>query len=173
MARAKSRKALLTVLGVLGAIPVASGLTAILGGPERAPGGAPAAPSVDSEYRFVNTFWTAAGLALWWSLRRPEKRAATTRLVLGTAALGGVPRLISARRTGAPHPVFRAAIVLELLVVPLVLVWHAVVMRDDAEAGKKPDAQVRWTSARVVGSCHLRSTARKRGALRDHWGRDR
>ncbi|MFI5612478.1 DUF4345 domain-containing protein [Amycolatopsis sp. NPDC051903] len=140
MAGAKSRKALLTVLGVLGAIPVASGLTGILGGPDRAPGGAPTTPSVDSEYRFVNTFWTAAGLALWWSLRRPEKRAATTRLVLATAAAGGVPRLISARRTGAPHPVFRAATVLELLVVPLVLLWHALVVRSGDQEPKKPGA---------------------------------
>lgn len=130
MAGEKSRKALLATLGVLGAIPVASGLTGILGGPERAPGGASTTPSVDSEYRFVNTFWTAAGFALWWSIRRPEKRAATTRLVLGTAAAGGLPRLLSARRAGAPHPVFRAATVLELAVVPAVLVWHAKVVRD-------------------------------------------
>ncbi|MEW2500189.1 DUF4345 domain-containing protein [Amycolatopsis sp. NPDC047767] len=151
MARAKSRTALLTTLGVLGAIPVASGLTAILGGPSRAPGGAPAAPSVDSEYRFVNTFWTAAGLALWWSLRHPEKRATTTRVVLGTAAVGGVPRLISARRVGAPHPVFRAAIVLELVVVPLVMVWHAVVMRGAAQTPKKlrTPSTTRSTSASV------------------------
>ncbi|WP_081655377.1 DUF4345 domain-containing protein [Amycolatopsis orientalis] len=134
MAGAKSRKALLATLGALGAIPVASGLTGILGGPERAPGGAATTPSVDSEYRFVNTFWTAAGLALWWSLLRPEKRAGTTRLVLGTAAAGGLPRLLSARRAGAPHPVFRAATVLELAVVPGVLLWHARVFR----AGQTP-----------------------------------
>ncbi|WP_326567649.1 DUF4345 domain-containing protein [Amycolatopsis rhabdoformis] len=151
MARAKSRKALLVVLGALGAIPVASGLTAILGGPERAPGGAPATPSVDSEYRFVNTFWTAAGLVLWWSIRRPDQRSTTTRLVLATAAAGGVPRLISARRTGAPHPVFRAATVLELLVLPVVLVWHAVVVRGEGQAPKKPrtPSTTRSTSASV------------------------
>ena len=138
MAGEKSRKALLATLGVLGAIPVATGLNGILGGPERAPGGAPATPSVDSEYRFVNTFWTAAGLALWWSLRHPEKRATTTRLVLGTAAAGGLPRLLSARRAGAPHPVFRAATVLELVVVPGVLVWHAKVLRRSQEIGTAP-----------------------------------
>ncbi|WP_406640075.1 DUF4345 domain-containing protein [Amycolatopsis sp. WGS_07] len=136
MAGEKSRKALLATLGVLGAIPVASGLTGILGGPERAPGGAATTPSVDSEYRFVNTFWTAAGVALWWSILRPEKRAGTTRVVLGTAAAGGLPRLLSARRAGVPHPVFRAATVLELAVVPGVLLWHAKVLRDGRRAGK-------------------------------------
>ncbi|MBB4686988.1 DUF4345 domain-containing protein [Amycolatopsis jiangsuensis] len=138
MAEAKSRKALVMTLGLLGAIPVASGLSGIFGGPERAPGGGRTTPSVDSEYRFVNTFWTAAGLVLWWSIQRPEKRAAATRTVLGTAAVGGLPRLLSARRAGAPHPVFRAATVLELLVVPVVLVWHTIVMRAGTQRSKKP-----------------------------------
>ncbi|GAA0598179.1 DUF4345 domain-containing protein [Kribbella sandramycini] len=129
MAETKSRKALLATLGVLGAVPVASGLSGILGGPKAAPGGGPTTASVDSEYRFVNTFWAMAGLVLWWSIRRPEERATVTRVVLGTAAVGGVPRLISARRTGKPHPVFRAATVLELVIVPIVIGWHAAVVR--------------------------------------------
>jgi hypothetical protein len=147
----KSRKALLATLGTLGAIPVASGLMGILGGPRRAPGGGATTPSVDSEYRFVNTFWTAAGVALWWSLRHPEKRAATTRAVLGTAALGGLPRLLSVRRTGNPHPAFRAATVLELVVVPGVLVWHSRVIREPAQPPKNPRTPsiTRSTSASV------------------------
>lgn len=70
-------------------------------------------------------FWTAAGVILWWSLRKPEQRAGVTRLLLGLAAAGGLPRLLSRARTGAPHPVFRAVTVLELVVVPAVLLWHA------------------------------------------------
>ena len=80
---------------------------------------------MDSEYRFVNVFWLAAGLALWWSLRKPEQRATVTRLVLTRASVGAGPRLLSWARTGAPHPVFSATPVLELVVVPLVLTWHA------------------------------------------------
>lgn len=88
------------------------------------PGGSPTAGSVDSEYRFVNVFWAAAGGILWWSLREAEKRFTVTRLILGLAAFGGVPRLFSWARTGAPHAMFRATILLELLMVPAVLVWH-------------------------------------------------
>ncbi|HEY8589818.1 MAG TPA: DUF4345 domain-containing protein [Naasia sp.] len=119
------RRALLSTLALLGAVPVATGLLAIVGGPEKAPGGAAMTPSLDSEYRFVNVFWAAAGGVLWWSLRRPEERATATRLVLGLAALGGLPRLLSIGRTGLPHPVFRGTIVLELGIVPLVLLWHS------------------------------------------------
>ncbi len=80
--------------------------------------------TVDSEYRFTNVFWLAAGLLIWWSLRRPEQRADVTRAILAIASLGGVARLVSAAVTGWPHPVFIGALVLEVVVVPLVIWWH-------------------------------------------------
>lgn len=125
----RSRPLLLATIGVLGAVPLATGLLGVLRGPAGAPGGAPTTASVDSEYRFVNVFWAAAGPALWWSLVRAEERAGFTRVVLSLAAAGGLPRLLSVRRTGWPHPVFRGTIVLELVVVPVVLAWHARVIR--------------------------------------------
>ncbi|MET0865329.1 MAG: DUF4345 domain-containing protein [Nakamurella sp.] len=121
---ADNRQVLIGLLAALGAVPVATGTAGVLLGPAGAPGGGPTTASVDSEYRFVNVFWAAAGGVLWWTLRDAEKRARVTQLVLGLAAAGGVPRLLSWRRSGAPHPVFRGALVLELLIVPLVLVWH-------------------------------------------------
>jgi hypothetical protein len=128
---ARSRSALLSTIALLAAVPVGSGLAGVLRGPGGAPGGGPTTSSVDSEYRFVNVFWAAAGVALWWSLGRPVEREATTRSLLGLAALGGLPRLLSWRRTGAPHPVFRGALVLELAVVPAVLLWHRSVLVDE------------------------------------------
>ena len=125
MTSARERSSLLATVALLGVIPVATGLLGVLGGPERAPGGGATTASVDSEYRFVNVFWAAAGGVLWWTLGRPEERSVATRTVLGLAALGGFPRLLSVIRAGLPHPVFRATIALELLVVPLVIVWHS------------------------------------------------
>jgi hypothetical protein len=124
MVSPRERSALLSTLALLGAVPVATGILGVVGGPEKAPGGGPTTASVDSEYRFVNTFWTAAGGLLWWTIRRPEERLTATRAVLGLAALGGFARLLSVIRVGPPHPVFRATIALELLVVPVVLAWH-------------------------------------------------
>lgn len=118
------RRTLLVVVAVLGTVPVLSGLVGIVIGPEALPGGEPVNATIDSEYRFTNTFWLAAGLLVWWSLRRPEQRADVTRVVLAVAALGGIPRLASVAATGWPHPVFVGALVLELVVVPLVIWWH-------------------------------------------------
>ena len=119
------KRALLVILYVLGLVPVATGLLAIIGGPGAAPGGAPAVASVDSEYRFVNVFWVGAGLILWWSLRQAAERALVTRVVLVIASLGGFARLISWAVTGPPHPVFIGTIVLELVIVPLLIWWHS------------------------------------------------
>lgn len=119
------KRALVVVLAVLGAVPVATGLLAIIGGPTAAPGGGPTTASIDSEYRFVNVFWLGAGLILWWTLRRAAERALVTRVVLVIAASGGLARLLSWAVVGPPHPVFIATIGLELVVVPLVIWWHS------------------------------------------------
>jgi hypothetical protein len=117
------RRTLLVVIAVLAAVPVLSGLLGIVGGPGSLPGGEPVNPTIDSEYRFTNVFWFAAGLLIWWSLRRPEQRAVVTRVILAIASLGAIARLISVAVTGWPHPVFIGALVLELF-VPLVIWWH-------------------------------------------------
>jgi hypothetical protein len=119
------RRFLLGVLWLLGAVPIATGLLAIIGGPTVAPGGGPTTPSVDSEYRFVNVFWLGAGLILYWTLLRPAPRALVTRVVLILAASGGIARLISVAVVGWPHPIFVGTIGLELVVVPLVIWWHS------------------------------------------------
>ena len=118
------RSALILTLAVLGAVAVASGLYAIIFGPTSVPGGSPTSSSVDSEYRFVNVFWLAAGVAVWWSLFRLRERSTVLRTMLVLAFIGGLARVLSAVVTGWPHPVFIASTVLELVVVPLVLWWH-------------------------------------------------
>jgi hypothetical protein len=118
------RRTLIVVIAVLGVVPVLSGLLGIVGGPAALPHGEAVNATVDGEYRFTNIFWLAAGLLIWWSLRRPQERAGVTRVILAIASLGAIPRLISIAVTGWPHPAFIGALVLELFVVPLVIWWH-------------------------------------------------
>ncbi|KRC61434.1 hypothetical protein ASE14_11215 [Agromyces sp. Root81] len=131
------QRALSAVLVVLGSVAVASGLSGIILGPAFVPGGAPTTASVDSEYRFTNVFWLAAGLALWWSVLRLRARRTVTRIVLAIAFFGGFARLVSVIAAGWPHPVFIGALVLELVVVPLVIWWHGHVI--DVPEASEPE----------------------------------
>ncbi len=119
------QRALMIVLAVLGAVAVGSGLYAIILGPASIPGGSPTSATVDSEYRFVNVFWLAAGAAVWWSLLRLRERKTVTRTMLVLAFVGGLARLVSVFVVGWPNPVFIGSMVLELVIVPLVIWWHA------------------------------------------------
>ena len=116
---------LLVVLYFLGAVVVASALLAIVGGPTAEPGGGPVPPSIDSEFRFAHVIWLAVGVILFWTLRRPAERALVTRVLLVVAACGGLARLVSLAVVGCPHPVYFGVGVVELVVVPLVIVWHS------------------------------------------------
>jgi hypothetical protein len=120
-----SRRLVIIVIAVLGVVPIATGLLAVIGGPVAEPGGEVISPSLDSEYRFAHVIWIGAGVVLWWSLRRAAQRALVTRVVLLIAAAGGIGRIISAVLYGLPHPVFIAAGCVELFVVPLVVLWHS------------------------------------------------
>ena len=131
-ASSRERSALQAVLGVLAAVPFATGALGAVRGPASVPGGpgdGRLSSSLDSEYRFTNVFWTAAGPALWWTLPRLEQRAGVTRALVVTVAVGGVARALSWRTTGRPHPVFVAATALELVGMPAVLAWHRRVTR--------------------------------------------
>lgn len=120
-----SRRGLQVVLAVLATVAVASGLYGMLAGPTALPGAGPVDATVDSEYRFVNAFWFAAGVVVWWAVPRVHRATTVLRATLGTVILGGLARLLAVAVSGWPHPVFLGALGVELVVVPAVLLWQA------------------------------------------------
>ena len=118
------RRALLTVVAALGAVPVLTGLAGVVGGLTLTPDDNTAPPYFDSEYRFLSVVWAAVGVLLWWSLRHPQERATVTRVVLAVMVLGGVARLLGVALTGLPPVPFRISLGIEVLVIPVILLWH-------------------------------------------------
>lgn len=102
------RRHLQVTLGVLAAIPFASGLAGMLVGPAALPGDdSRVEASLDSEYRFVSAFWFVAAPVIWALLPRIERESAALRLVGATTFAGGLARLISWRQTGLSTPELR------------------------------------------------------------------
>lgn len=119
-----SRRRLQWTLGVLAAIPVASATGEIAQGPQGVPGGSPeVTPTVDSSLRYANVFKLAVGPVIWSQLGRVERSPAVS-FAIATIAVGGLARLRSWQQRGRPHPVTVAAIALEALGGPLLLIWQ-------------------------------------------------
>jgi Domain of unknown function (DUF4345) len=120
-----SRNILVVVLYVLGVTAVVTGLLPVIGGPAALLGGAATVPSVDSQLRYADLIWFGAGIVLIWSARKPLERAMATRVVLLIAAVAGLGRLISLIVVGVPHPFYLVTMGLELIVTPLIILWHS------------------------------------------------
>ena len=119
-----SRRRLQWTLGVAAAIPVASATGEIVRGPQGVPGGSPdVTPAVDSALRYANVFKFAVGPIIWSQLARVERSSAVSFAILAIAT-GGLARLRSWQQRGRPHPVIVAAIALEVLGGPLLLIWQ-------------------------------------------------
>lgn len=131
------QRLLIIVLTAFGTVAVLSGLSGVILGPSLIPGGAPVSASVDSQYRFAFVFWLAAGAGLLWSLFRLHERKGVTRVMLALAFVGGFARLVSVIATGWPHPAFITTLALELVVIPLVIWWHARVVDDSERAASR------------------------------------
>lgn len=119
-----SRRALLVLIGIVGAIAVGGGGAGIVLGAVTSADPQRVAVATSSEYRFLSGVWLALGLSLWWSLVRPETRAGMTRIVLIVAITGGLGRLVSLLVDGWPGAGFVSALVIELIGLPLLLWWH-------------------------------------------------
>lgn len=111
-------------LAVLAAIPMASASREIVHGPQGLPGGSPdVLPTVDSALRYANAFKFAVGPVIWSQLAHVERSRSVT-FALSTVFGGGLARLRSWQQRGRPHPVSVAAVVLETVAAPTLIVWQ-------------------------------------------------
>jgi len=107
------------VLLGMGVVATATGVSVAARGAAAIPGGARGAASNDSVMRFYAVWWAAQGPSLWRLSRRPTLPRDDLNAVCLTTFLGG---LASLRQIGAPHPLFRALTVSELVLPPTLMV---------------------------------------------------
>jgi hypothetical protein len=123
------------VVGVVLLLPLVAGLVGAFGGmggmarlfgvdePLVAP------PLLRNNFRAI-----AAAFASWaplvvWSLAAPAERAAVFRIIVGFGFVAGLARATGWWAEGDPGPIAAGIMAIELVGMPLLLLWHARLVR--------------------------------------------
>ncbi len=137
-----SKKALQIVLAILALIPILTGgMDLILGTGALNLGGTAGVfpPEVinnaflDSQTRFFGAIWFGIGLMMYWIIPSIDKQTALLRLLAGGIFLGGIGRLSSVFLVGPPPTEFFAFIALELIGMPLLILWQSRISKSASE----------------------------------------
>lgn len=115
-------------MAILSLIPFAAGLAGIVIGPGFV-GAANGPEDLDSHFRFLSGIFLAIGLVFFSTVPAIEQRTARFRVAAALVVCGGLGRLWSFAAAGAPSSPHLAGLGLELLVVPMLVVWQGAVAR--------------------------------------------
>jgi hypothetical protein len=136
MKTSANRRALQVAIALLALVPLGFGIRGVIVGASVLDAAAPAAAVValDNQLRFLSAIWFAVGVVLLVILPRIEQHAFVIRFVGGAVFLGGVGRLISVLVVGSPVARLWGSMLVELLLVPLLVLWQARVARAHASS---------------------------------------
>ncbi len=131
LAGGRGRRPLQVTVAVLSLVPIAAGAAGVALGPSLV--GAAAGPGgstdLDSHFRYLSGIFLALGLVFCSTVPAIERRTARFRLAAALVVCGGLARLLSLAATGRPGAPHLAGLALELVVVPLLVLWQSLVAR--------------------------------------------
>jgi uncharacterized protein DUF4345 len=121
------RRSLQIATAILGIIPVATGLIGLSGlrDPLYSASGLDQNVLLDSNLQFFSGVWLGLGLALFWLIPRIEKQTVLFRVIWGAIFLGGIGRCLSMLFLAVPPTPFIGFTILEVIVAPLMVLWHS------------------------------------------------
>jgi Domain of unknown function (DUF4345) len=122
-----SKPALQIATGLLAMIPVATGLLGLLGveDPVYMAVGVPRIVLLDTNLRFYSGVWVGVGLALFWLIPHIERQTVLFRAIWAMIFIGGIGRVLSIWRVGAPPVAFIVFTAIELIGAPLFIWWQS------------------------------------------------
>jgi hypothetical protein len=122
---AGEKRALQAVVAVLALIPTLTGSAGILLGPDFLRLDPPWPADLDSHFRFLSGVFLGVGIGFYSCIPRIEGKTGRFRLFAALTIAGGVARLWSLVMAGAPSAGHLTGLAMELLVVPLLVLWQA------------------------------------------------
>lgn len=120
-----NRRALQAVVAVLALIPTGIGLAGIVLGPDFLRLNPPWPADLDSHFRFLSGIFLGVGIIFYSCISAIEAKTGRFRLAAALILCGGLARLWSLAELGAPSAGHLAGLAMELVVVPLLVVWQA------------------------------------------------
>ena len=125
------------VMGLLGIIPVATGLLGMMGvhDPVYVAAGVPPIVLLDTNLRFYSGVWVGVGLALWWLIPTIERQTVLFRVLWGMIFIGGIGRLLSMIMLEWPPVPFVGFTAIEIVGAPFFICWQSRVARSASETG--------------------------------------
>jgi hypothetical protein len=123
--KADERRLLQAVVIILALIPLAAGIAGVLGGPAFLGVSRPWPVDLDSYFRFLSGVFLALGIAWYSCVPGIERNTARFRLLAALTFAGGLARLLSLLISGTPSTGHRVGLIIELIIVPLLVLWQA------------------------------------------------
>jgi hypothetical protein len=122
-----SKRALQIVTGLLGVVPVATGLLGLLGvkDPFYVAVGVPPIVVLDTNLRFYSGVWLGLGLAFLWLIPAIDRQTVLFRVLWGMIFIGGIGRLLSMLLLAWPPVPFVVFTALEIVGAPLFILWQS------------------------------------------------
>ena len=121
-------------------VPLLAGGSGVLEGPEFLHGVAsPAAAELDSHFRYLSGLLLAIGIAFASCIPGIERKTGRFRLLALLVFVGGLGRLLGLASSGLPGPGHEFGRAMELVAVPLLVLWQARVAAADAGPAGRPE----------------------------------
>lgn len=128
----RERSFLQAVIAVACLVPVLTGLDGVLRGAAMFKLAAVPA-DLDSHFRYLSGIFLMLGLAFAATVPAIERNGRRFRLLGSMVIMGGLARALSWALVGAPGLGHRLGLGMELIVVPLLMLWQARVERQSRE----------------------------------------
>ncbi len=130
MNRRTETRLLQIVVAIACLVPVITGAEGILRGAAMLGGmPRPVPADVDSHFRYLSGIFFVVGLAFVSCIGGIERKGARFRLLGAMVVVGGLSRLLSLLTVGTPSAGHRFGLLMELVVVPLLMLWQIRVAR--------------------------------------------
>ncbi len=121
------KRGLQILLGVLSLIPVVLAIQNVGGGAAVLQEG-PVSAALDSQFRYLSTFYLALTALIWWMIPNIERHKTPLRILIGAIFLGCFARLYSLAQVGHPGDELFAGIIIEFALI-IVIPWQALVAK--------------------------------------------